>query len=256
MGTQPDWKWCGRCSSLAYSGFGDGVCVGGQGHDFGGSGPYVLSMDESPAGTQQGWRWCGRCQCLFYSWSGDETWCAAGGQHDGAGSREYSVPLDSVPDGAQEGWRWCAQCQCLAYAHADPAGSCPTGGTHFFAGSGAYSVPVEPPRPVPLDVRADLHPGVIRIEGSGFTPYSTVTIRFLADRETYDVVTESNQIGHILHREDSRPRRGRCTLTVRDTATGRWTMAAVINHVPRALPGAGVPIDPGTALGEEDGRYG
>jgi hypothetical protein len=253
MGAQPDWRWCSRCSTLAYAGFGTGVCVSGQGHDFGGSGEYLVAMQETPQDAQPGWRWCSRCQCLAYS-EIDSGSCAAGGGHDFTGSGAYSVPMGPVPGGAQEGWRWCGQCQCLVYGGGASPGSCPAGDEHYFGGSGAYSVSmraVDPVDPVDPKITVDTGFGDIRIEGTGFSANSAVHIRFQSEDKTLDIDTTANQAGRILHREDGRQQQGRCNIIVRDTATGRWTLDAVLNRVPQRFPRDPVTIDPGTALGDD-----
>ena len=105
---QPNWKWCNRfvflffsfflkviegcnrCYGLAYSGNGTGVCARGSGgHDFGGSGNYVLSTATQ---GQSDWSWCSKCQLLWYGGAAPGP-CPAGSTHSKEGSGNYIVPF-------------------------------------------------------------------------------------------------------------------------------------------------------------------
>ncbi|GAB2993738.1 hypothetical protein [Saccharothrix stipae] len=254
MGMQSGWRFCERCYSLAYSGFGDGVCVEGFAHDFERSGEYFVSMQDVPEGSQPGWRWCNRCQCLCYGGFGVGTWCAADGPHDFAGSGEYSVPLDTKPPASQDGWRWCRTCLCLAYG--ESGGTCPSGGEHDFSLSGAYSVPtVMPPPEIRPSITVDRDGEMLRVNGEGFTPNGRVNVRYYNDHKDLDLPTTANGIGRVSHITGYRRIEGSCTVFVRDEATGQTAIGSAGTWVPEGFPYDPVPIDPGTAIGEPDPRY-
>jgi hypothetical protein len=71
---QGGWRFCGRCYTLFYEGFGAGYCVVGGGHVARGwhfALPHHLDADvlahpHTQKHTQTGWRFCGRCSALFY----------------------------------------------------------------------------------------------------------------------------------------------------------------------------------------------
>ncbi|WP_143268488.1 hypothetical protein [Amycolatopsis vastitatis] len=254
MGMQPGWRWCARCSSLAYSGFGDGICVHDSAHDFGGSGEYFVSMVDVPEGSQPGWRWCNRCQCLCYSGFGDGDWCAAGGPHNFEGSGPYSVPLGAIPPSSQDGWRWCCTCLCLVYG--ESGGTCPSGGAHDFSRSGAYSVATAmPPPELRPSITVDRNSGMLRVDGEGFTPNARVNIRYYNDHKNLDLPTTANEIGRIAHNTGYRRAEGSCTVFARDETTGRTAIGSAGTWVPDNFPYDPVPIDQGTAFGEPDPRY-
>jgi hypothetical protein len=251
MGLQPDWRWCDRCYTLAYSGFGTGACRAGGGHVFDASGAYLVMMTDEPAGTQNGWRWCANCQSLAYSGFNGGT-CFAGGEHDFTGSGEYSVPMGGTPVGAQAGWRWCSRCQCLVYG-GDPAGSgfCPAGSGHDLSGSSAYSVATPTTaaaEAVEPRITVEVNGGQIYVRGEGFFPMASARVRFAADGKNLDIVTPVNQAGRIQHTEDSRPYDGACVIWAHDLTTQKWAVYRLALRLPRRFPLDPVTIDPGTEL--------
>lgn len=255
MGMQGGWRWCRECFTLAYSGFGGGVCVEGA-HDFTGSMEYFLSISEVPDGNQPDWKWCAQCQCLCYGGFGVGTWCAAGTQHDFSGSGAYSVPLDHVPESAQAGWRWCRTCLCLTFG--EPGGLCTTRAAHDFSRSGAYAVPTaakDTPDVNPT-IAVETNSGLLIVRGDGFTPNGAVNIRYLNDGRWLDVAASANEIGRISHSAGYRRAEGSCTLMVRDESSGRFTAGSVAGWVPDNFPHAPVTIDrPHLAEGDPDPRY-
>jgi hypothetical protein len=244
MEMQDGWRWCGRCSALAYGGFGAGVCAGGQGHDFGASGEYLVPFGAPPEGVQPDWRWCNRCQCLVYAGFGLGT-CHAGGAHDHGGSIDYGVPMATVPAGAQEGWRWCSTCQTMVFDGGPLVGTCPGGVDHELAGSGPYAMPT------PASRVADVDPVVrvsdrewIDVDGEGYTPGGPVHIRFLVTPRQLDVDTTADGAGRVAWSEEGRRvPEGACLIFVRDESTGRWALGRTVLYHPRRLPLDPVLID-------------
>ena len=46
MATQNGWRWCSRCQSMVYGGFGKGICYDGEPHHLDDSGPYLIPIGE------------------------------------------------------------------------------------------------------------------------------------------------------------------------------------------------------------------
>jgi hypothetical protein len=133
--TQNNWRWCNKCEGLFFAGdTTTGACPAAGGHNYKGSGNYVLAI--APAAGQDNWRWCHKCEGLFFA--GDTTTgaCAAGGGHDYGGSGDYVLPF--VPGTGQDNWRWCHKCEGLFFAGDTTTGACPAGGGHDYRGSGDY----------------------------------------------------------------------------------------------------------------------
>ncbi|MFI7600326.1 hypothetical protein [Actinoplanes sp. NPDC049681] len=136
---QSQWRWCNRCQCLFYGGGTTTAwCILGGGHDYGGSGNYIVTHTSGPG--QAGWRWCNRCYCLWYGGSASDGRCHNGGVHNRNTSGDYRVAYGTPPSGEQPGWRWCNKCYCLAYS-GNGTGYCPAGAGHDFSGSGAYYLP-------------------------------------------------------------------------------------------------------------------
>jgi hypothetical protein len=247
MEMQHGWRWCNRCYGLAYSGFGDGVCLDRNAHDFSGSGEYLVPIGATPEGAQPGWRWCNRCQCLAYG-ALDAGACYADATHDLGDSSEYGLPLDNVPAGAQEGWRWCSRCQCLVFVGGPDRGTCPDGTDHDTGTSAAYSVPTPASLPAVVNVSPTItvrEAGWITVEGEGFSPGGPVHIRFLVTPRFVDATTTANESGRIQHTEDGRRTvdQGTCMVFARDESTGRWTVDKTVAFHPKRLPLDSVLID-------------
>jgi hypothetical protein len=126
MPFQNGWKWCKQCQVLCFSGHGLGSCKAnpGGGHNFDGSGNYVLFhydpppfLDAAPPG-QDSWRWCNKCQELCYAGSATVGTCPAGGAHDHTGSGNYVMAQ------GQSNWKWCRKCQAMCFAGNPEAGIC------------------------------------------------------------------------------------------------------------------------------------
>jgi hypothetical protein len=139
---QGSWRWCNKCQSLAFAGNPTwGFCPAGGGHDYAGSGNYVLTVNDPSAPGQAFWMWCNKCQCLAFAGDPTSGPCAAGGVHDHAGSGNYSLVVNVMPQpGWQADWEWCNKCQCLAFAGDPTSGACAAGGVHDHAGSGNYQL--------------------------------------------------------------------------------------------------------------------
>jgi hypothetical protein len=136
--TQDNWRWCNKCEGLFFAGdTTTGACAAGGGHNYRGSGNYVLTF--APAPGQDNWRWCHKCEGLFFA--GDTTTgaCPAGGGHDYAGSGDYVLVFAPAP--GQDNWRWCHKCEGLYFAGDTTSGACPAGGGHDRKGSGDYVLP-------------------------------------------------------------------------------------------------------------------
>ncbi|MFD7446332.1 hypothetical protein [Streptomyces sp. NPDC059909] len=244
MDMQDGWRWCNQCYGLAYSTSGRGECGGEEGHNFGTSGRYLVTIGSNPDGTQPGWRWCERCQSLAYG-EGEAGRCYAGGVHSLESSAAYSVPMDTVPAGAQEGWRWCNRCQVLVFAGGGHGGICPAGTQHDHTGSAAYSVPTPASTPVVVqpEITVQARPGWISVAGTGFSPDGPVHLTFLVGGKQVAADVTANSAGRILHGEESRIGEGRCMVIVRDDTTGRFTAAHLERSHPIRIPLDPVPID-------------
>lgn len=144
---QLDWRWCKKCSVLAYRGNGQQPCAAGSTHDFSGSGRYVhfvrAAAADAVGNRQDGWRWCSKCSATYYAGNSNGRCPATGGAHDVTGSGHYVVlhGTSNQPWAAQSNWRWCSKCQALFYGPV--AGVCPSGGAHDGSGSGDYTLKLE-----------------------------------------------------------------------------------------------------------------
>jgi hypothetical protein len=93
---QIGWYWCCRCQGLWYSANRSiSACPAGPGgHEYAGSGDYVLEVNS---GSGQGqWRWCHQCQGLWFGANGTGGVCPAPGTagHSLAGSGNYHLDVD------------------------------------------------------------------------------------------------------------------------------------------------------------------
>jgi hypothetical protein len=141
---QPEWRRCKTCQGLVYGGFGAGLCLNLEPHDFAGSAGYSVPLESTPPWTQPGWWWCRDCQGLFFGVEADAGVCVGGGHHDSVGSGHYSVPHgDETVPGTEPGWRFCRRCARLIRPVTSD-GDCFDGGPHDFTGSGHYSVYLTP----------------------------------------------------------------------------------------------------------------
>jgi hypothetical protein len=143
-GQQDQWRWCNKCYCLFYSGnYWTGWCPKGGGHNWEGSGNYVLFYDEGNG--QRRWRWCHKCTACWYSGHGSNKGeCPAPNKHSRDGSGNYVLRYRGSGGGWgggnwQDDWRWCRKCYCLWYSGDDqPDDSCAAGGRHSRQGSGNY----------------------------------------------------------------------------------------------------------------------
>ena len=122
---QNGWRWCSRCSSLAYRGH--RACAAGSEHTSDGSTAGVF-FGNVPPNTQGGWQWCSHCQSLVQEQSGVGV-CPAGGRHDTSHSGQYAVAIMGASDPQAPLWLWCVKCRALHLSNPD-GGRCPTGGQH------------------------------------------------------------------------------------------------------------------------------
>ena len=77
---QDKWKWCNKCQSLAYAGFGDGTFSGicpadGLHHNHDRSFNYVLHHDTQTQNGQDNWKWCNKCAILVFAGNPDQEAC-------------------------------------------------------------------------------------------------------------------------------------------------------------------------------------
>jgi hypothetical protein len=144
---QDSWGWCGKCTSLFYTGAGGGRCNGtGGAHDM--SSTYNYSVPHGPHkpanNAQDNWKWCCKCHCLCFAGMGAGS-CAAGSGHDFNGSGAYWGVSESHTHGAaqtvQAEWRWCNQCQVLFFGPQVNSSKCTNGRLHNLSGSGSYHLP-------------------------------------------------------------------------------------------------------------------
>lgn len=248
MADQEGWRWCRRCQVLAYSGFGNGVCFDEEPHDFAGSGPYRVDVNDDEDlridGFQDAWRWCLRCQGMAFSGNSAGN-CYDGSAHDFEGSVDYLLPLEQIPAGAQSDWRWCWRCQLLFYAGFGD-GICWDGGQHDGGQSGAYAVrltnlahppPPPPPPPPRLTLQVSEQFGEISVHGEGFTADRRVLLSFVrsGDVKKYDLVaTSSGAIDHLVRALD--PERVGGAVIASDLSTGNFTAARTSHSFPLFRP--------------------
>jgi hypothetical protein len=136
---QSQWRWCLKCQSMAYAGFGTGPCPAGGTHDQSQSASYSLALNESAgAPSQDNWRWCKKCQVLNFGGNAPGP-CAASGVHDNSGSGNYALRVGAFGIAWQDKWAWCKKCQTLVYSGNPPA-PCAAGGVHDTSASEDYSV--------------------------------------------------------------------------------------------------------------------
>ena len=136
---QTEWKWCHRCTGMAFAGGAPGPCPAGGTHDHSLSGNYGFPHNAPAIPGQRNWRWCHKCTGMTFAGGGPGL-CPAGGTHDTSASGEYTVLRNG-----QRNWRWCSKCQSLAFGGAAPPGPCPAGGTHEHSLSGDYWLPMTLP---------------------------------------------------------------------------------------------------------------
>ncbi|MGO4711953.1 glycoside hydrolase family 19 protein [Bradyrhizobium sp. 2TAF24] len=132
MPWQSSWRFCVKCRSLFYEGYGAGICAGGGGHVAQGL-TFTLPHSAAATGRAQGdWRFCQRCCVMFYEGYGAGT-CAAGGGHRAQGVT-FTLPHSTkVSPTAQGNWRFCEKCRAMFYEGYGP-GTCPAGGGHSAQG--------------------------------------------------------------------------------------------------------------------------
>ena len=136
---QSGWRWCGKCQSLCFAGFGQiGHCAAGGAHDHSGSWNLPL-IHGTYAPAQNGWKYCNKCHMLAFANNPQQGACPAGGQHEHSGSWDFAMLWGGDINGTQRGWRWCDKCQGIAFAP-NGGGVCPAGGAHHYP-SGDYSLP-------------------------------------------------------------------------------------------------------------------
>ena len=93
---QVGWYWCSRCQGLWYgTNRSLSACPAGPGgHQYAGSGGYVLEVNS---GSGQGqWRWCHQCQGQWFSGNARSGVCPAPGTagHSLSGSGNYHLDVD------------------------------------------------------------------------------------------------------------------------------------------------------------------
>ena len=136
---QSGWRWCGKCQSLCFAGFGQiGRCAAGGAHNHGGSWNLPL-IHGTYAPAQNDWKYCNKCQMLSYAGNPTQGACPAGGQHEHSGSWDFAMLWGGDIPGTQRAWKWCDKCQGVAYSP-NGGGKCPAGGAHHYPG-GDYSIP-------------------------------------------------------------------------------------------------------------------
>jgi hypothetical protein len=91
---QTNWRWCGKCRGLFYSGglthYSAGSCPDSGNHDIANWDRYTLMVDRPDKPGQPNWRLCSKCKGLFFA--GDpSSVCPGGGAHDAAGSGNYTI---------------------------------------------------------------------------------------------------------------------------------------------------------------------
>ncbi|WP_433679941.1 CAP domain-containing protein [Nocardia sp. CA-119907] len=143
---QPDWRFCGNCNGLFFSGANGNYyrqnqrCSAGGLHDPMGFN-FVLPHDTAETATaQKDWRFCGNCNGLFFSGANGDYYrqnqrCSAGGLHDPMGFN-FVLPHDTAETAtAQKDWRFCGNCNGLFFSGANgdyyrQNQRCPAGGLH------------------------------------------------------------------------------------------------------------------------------
>lgn len=129
--SQPDWRFCAKCSAMYFDGFeGKGSCPS-DGHQHNAQGLNFRLPHGGPetANAQRGWKFCRKCFVMHWSLAGVQV-CNLGGAHDATDSFDFALP-HSTPEtaDAQTGWRFCEKCSNM---HWGPAAvqACSAGGTH------------------------------------------------------------------------------------------------------------------------------
>ncbi|WP_317795240.1 CAP domain-containing protein [Actinoplanes sichuanensis] len=143
---QPDWRFCGKCNGMFFSGR-DGTyyrqnqrCPGSGLHEPMGYN-FVLPHDVPASATAQpDWRFCGKCNGMFFS-GRDGTYyrqnqrCPASGLHEPMGYNfvlPHDVPASAT---AQPDWRFCGKCNGMFFSGRDGTyyrqnQRCPASGLH------------------------------------------------------------------------------------------------------------------------------
>jgi hypothetical protein len=91
-GTQPGWRWCGKCQGMFYVENPGSVCPAGLSHVDSGGAHYAFQTSDSVPGSQGKWRYCGKCHGLYNSANLTQGVCPAKNNHESAGSGPYGVP--------------------------------------------------------------------------------------------------------------------------------------------------------------------
>ncbi|MBO3739348.1 CAP domain-containing protein [Actinoplanes flavus] len=143
---QPDWRFCGKCNGMFFSGR-DGSyyrenqrCPASGLHEPMGFN-FVLPHDVPGSATAQpDWRFCGKCNGMFFSgrdgsYYRENQRCPASGLHEPMGFN-FVLPHD-VPGSAtaQPDWRFCGKCNGMFFSGRDGSyyrenQRCPASGLH------------------------------------------------------------------------------------------------------------------------------
>lgn len=154
---QAEWRFCNKCFSLFFNGFGDnkGRCAAGGAHTAQGFSFHLPFNVAATATAQSDWRFCNKCLGLFWNGVADKGRCAAGGGHNMYGF-DY-VPQHSVNPNAtnQHNWRFCQKCKAMFWDGAPTKGGCPAGAGHSAQGF-MFVLRHDPPTPE-FRVRTELH---------------------------------------------------------------------------------------------------
>jgi M6 family metalloprotease-like protein len=163
---QPDWRFCGKCNGLFYSGAngcyyrGNQRCPAGDRHNpLGYNFRLLHDIEETPT-AQKDWRFCTKCNGLFFSGANGSYYrenqrCPAGDLHnpDPAGynyvllhdltydlvRRLPGAPRWMTTAPLQRDWRFCTKCNGLFFSGANGSyyrenQRCPAGDLHNPAG--------------------------------------------------------------------------------------------------------------------------
>ncbi|SOD92180.1 hypothetical protein [Spirosoma fluviale] len=131
---QPDWRFCGKCSTLFWDGDAHfkGVCSKGRGHTAIGL-RFVLPFEPTSVSGQPEWRFCGKCAGLFWNGEANKGACPTGGMHEAIGFR-FVIPFGTTAIAGQPNWRFCGNCRGLFWDGDANKGLCtgaPGGGFHL-----------------------------------------------------------------------------------------------------------------------------
>ncbi len=151
MSLQNQWRQCGNCLGLFFTGAVDpgsgeadpGNCPATGGDHVANTGARLLAIrNEARPGAQDGWRRCEKCQGIFYGLSPGGVCPEDHAPHQASEGETYAVGTGAAT-GAQPGWRWCQKCQGLWFSTSPLGGSCPATGPHDATVSGEYALAFE-----------------------------------------------------------------------------------------------------------------